>query len=103
MRFSWCLSLTLHPQFKPSCSSGVCSYSLYYWYVSNLASFKCHLHCRFRWWFVIGGLFIGIGARNLIMARYRALIVSAAEAATTALQGDASACERAAVVEGLRL
>jgi len=28
----------------------------------------------------------------LIMARYRALIVSAAEAATTALQGDASAC-----------
>ena len=76
MRFSWCWSLTLYPQFKPSCSSGVYSYSLYYWYVFNLASFKCHLHCRFTWWFVIGGLFIGIGARNLIMARYRALIVS---------------------------
>lgn len=46
------VAIVLTASFRPSCTSGVCNYSLYYW-----------------WWFVIGGLFIGIGARNLIMAR----------------------------------
>jgi hypothetical protein len=65
-----CLSLIVHSQYKPSCNSSVCSYSLYYWCVSALAIFYHYRHSHVRWWFVIGGLFVGIGARNLIMARY---------------------------------